>query len=126
MRRQRTIASLTMLVLLAACAPAGGSSGESTAPRRRTNVIVPEEWQGQNLTTAFDAVQRLRPSWLQPRGGTGLPAVFRNSTEWGSDPRALDGILLSEVSEMRFLSGPDATTRFGSGYPGGIIQVIAN
>lgn len=126
MRRQRIIAPLAMLVLLAACATSGVSSGESSGPRRRTNVLVPEEWQGQNLTTAYDAVQRLRPSWLQARGGTGLPAVFRNNTEWGSHPRALDGILLDEISEMRFMSGPDATTRFGSGYPGGIIHVIVN
>ena len=126
MRRQRIIAPLAMLVLLAACATSGVSSGESSGPRRRTNVIVPEEWQGLNLTTAFEAVQRLRPSWLEARGRTGLPAVFRNSTKWGSDPRALDAILLEGVDELRFMSGPDATTRYGTGYPGGIIQVIAN
>ena len=52
--------------------------------------------------------------------------MFRNSTKWGSDPRALDAILLEGVDELRFMSGPDATTRYGTGYPGGIIQVIAN
>ena len=87
---------------------------------------MPEEWAGQNLTSAFDAVQRLRSSWLQPRGGSGLPTVFRNSTAWGPDPRMLETIGLEEVAEIRFLSGTDATTRFGAGYLGGIIQVITN
>jgi hypothetical protein len=52
--------------------------------------------------------------------------VFRNNAEWGRDPRSLESILLDEVAELRYMSGPDATTRFGSGYPGGIIQVTAN
>jgi hypothetical protein len=122
MRRLRIIAPLAMLVVLTACA----SGGQSSGPRRSTNLITPEEWQGQNMTTVFDAVQRLRPGWLQPRGQTGLPAVFRNNTRWGPDPRSLETLLLSEVAEIRFMNGRDATTRFGTGYPGGIIQVMAN
>lgn len=125
MRRQRIVAPLAGLMLLAACA-SGGGSGETSAPRRRADLIVAAEWEGQNMTTAFDAVQRLRPAWLQPRGQTGLPAVFRNNTRWGPDPRSLETMLLTEISEIRYMNGRDATTRFGTGYAGGIIQVIAN
>ncbi|MCZ6916234.1 MAG: hypothetical protein O7I93_05625 [Gemmatimonadetes bacterium] len=122
MRRLRIIAPLAVLALLTACA----SSGQSSGTRRSTNLITPEEWQGQSVTTALDAVRRLRPGWLQPRGQTGLPSVFRNNTRWGDDPRSLETLLLTEIAEIRFMNGPDATTRFGTGYPGGIIQVIAN
>ncbi len=125
MRRLRIIAPLAVLALLTACA-SSGQSGQSGGTRRSTNLITSEEWQGQSVTTALDAVRRLRPGWLQPRGQTGLPAVFRNNARWGDDPRSLENLLLTEITEIRYMNGRDATTRFGTGYPGGIIQVITN
>jgi hypothetical protein len=36
----------------------------------------------------------------------------------------LEGLYVREIQEMRFLSASDATTRYGTGYPGGIIEVV--
>ena len=35
----------------------------------------------------------------------------------------LDDIDVSEIREMRFFSGPDASTRFGTGYVNGAILI---
>ena len=119
MRRLRIIAPLAVLALLTACA----SSGQSGGTRSSTNLITAEEWQGQSVTTALDAVQRFRPGWLQARGHRSLPAVFLNNTRWGAEPRSLETLFLDDIAEIRFMTGPDATTRFGTGYqvriPGG-------
>jgi hypothetical protein len=37
---------------------------------------------------------------------------------------ALDGMEIREIEEIRFISASDATTRYGTGYPGGIIEVF--
>ena len=73
--------------------------------------------------SAYDAVQRLRPRWLQLRGGTDIPpVVFLDGSNMGG-PETLRTIQASSVREMRYRDGRDATTRYGTGYGGGVIEV---
>jgi hypothetical protein len=120
MHRRRLISLLTIAVVVGACA-SSGQPGSTT--RRDRNQIMAAEWEGLNLTTALDAVRQLRPAWLTPRGRSGPPVVYRNSTRWSSDPNGLDGIQLQSVVDLRYLSATDATTRFGTGFGGGVIIV---
>ena len=49
--------------------------------------------------------------------------VFVDGRRFGELP-VLRQFGVEEIEEIRFLSASDATTRFGTGYPGGIINLI--
>ena len=51
------------------------------------------------------------------------PAVFVDNIRYG-DLEVLRDIPLIEIREIRFVSGPDATTRWGTGVVAGVIEVI--
>jgi outer membrane receptor protein involved in Fe transport len=111
-------------IFLWGCASGGGSSSPDV--RRDPNRITQEEIQELPSGTARDAVERLRPSWLRSRGGVGgnpgYPRVFVDGRDFGTMD-TLNGFHLDSVAEIEFMSGRDATTRYGTGYPGGIILV---
>jgi hypothetical protein len=76
--------------------------------------------------SAFEAIQRLRPRWLQSRNQsrTGFfPTVHVDGAVRGQGEEVLASILSSDVEEMQFLSAADATTRFGTGYFSGAILI---
>jgi len=80
--------------------------------------------------TLYEAVQRLRPRWLQNRGISSTrsmaptPArVYLDNAPIGS-PGSLRSISVTDVERIEFLSASDATTRFGTGHDGGAILVI--
>ena len=122
MRRSRFLSLLAVGILGSACA-SGGQPGEAR-PRRRTNLITAEELSELSFENAYEAVRRLRPGWLQPRGRSGLPVVYRDNARWGGNPRSLENIRIIAISEMRFLSASDATTLYGTGFSGGVILVV--
>lgn len=125
-RRSSALPILLAAAWLAACA----SSGASTS--RDPNVIARSELAEVPNYTALEAVRRLRPAWLRVRGGGGplssnVAGMYEIRLHLDGSPQqdlaVLDRIQASDVREMRFLSGPDATTRFGTGYPNGVILV---
>ena len=105
------------------------SSDGSPSPRR-SNVISQEEIVSSTATTAYEAVRQLRPQWLQARGPDltsvgGRPSArvaVDNVMRGGHDE--LNGIDVRNIWEIRFISASDATTRWGAGVSGGIIEVI--
>ncbi|MYB07753.1 MAG: Plug domain-containing protein [Gemmatimonadetes bacterium] len=130
MRNHRPrVASVWLLLtvgLLAACYPGRANSGSGGSPDLIGN------WELQELAdyNALDAIRRLRPAWL--RGGT-RPAIAVGQTS--THPRVhLNGVPLQNINEleeidardireMRFLNGPDASTRYGTGYMNGAILI---
>lgn len=81
---------------------------------------------------AYELVQRLRPNWLarygppdlaDPTGQGSQPVVFLGEVYYGP-LNSLSEIEPNDIREMRFWSASDATTRFGTGYMAGIIQVL--
>ncbi len=110
--------------LLAAAACATATQG----PRHNSNVISREELDQISVSNAFDAVQRLRPQWLtRPTAATLQPGgnpvlVYLDRHQFGSleDLRTLG---TDQIEQMEFLSARDATTRYGTGHPSGIIEV---
>ncbi|HEU4747024.1 MAG TPA: hypothetical protein VFS56_00885 [Gemmatimonadaceae bacterium] len=109
-------------VMLGGCAPAVGTSemGRPTAPRK-ANILTAEEIVGAEAdqTTAYDAIARLRPIWLTPRGpssfygtGTDYPALFIDGQAF-SDFRALRTIQANQVADIRFYRPDEAGAAFG-------------
>ena len=119
------ITALLVSVAVTGCASSGSSSGTSRNP----DLISSEELRDSQIQSenAYNAVRRLRPSWLRARGssfsgGRPLPAVFVDGTRFG-EIDALRSLNVSDIVEMEYIDSRDATTRFGTGYPAGAIMV---
>ncbi len=105
-----------------ACATAG------QGPQRSSNLITRQELERVPLSNAYDAVQLLRPQWLnrptaatlQPGGNPRLVYVDRHQMGTLEELRRL---VVDQVEQMEFVSAQDATTRYGTGHPSGIIEV---
>ncbi len=125
------IGRLSVLLLLAvpvttSCATSTQSASQGRSGGR--NLITAEELAAAPDLNVFDAVRRLRPNWLRARGtesalGTVPVVVYVDGMRRG-DVDALSIIRLDEVTEIRFLDGPDATTRYGINVGGGVIEVV--
>ena len=128
MRQIRRLALVAAAVsLTVGCASAGG--GQAGSSRGSRSLIVAEELDGGAFDNLRDAVRRLRPAWLRPRGSTGtanqtssLPVYIDNVRS--GDITRLEAIPVELVSEVRFLEPRDATFRWGTGHTRGAIEVI--
>lgn len=120
-----------------ASSPSGspGATQQSSAGPSRSHgardMITQEELAGIDVQTALDAVRRLRPSFLQTHGGATASitqgpqdvVVYVDNTRMGG-PSALAQIPITDVKEIQYLNGPDATQRYGTGHGSGAIIVI--
>lgn len=118
-RLVRFLPILAVCVLVSACAAgsAGGSSGGG-------DTIAADELATVSNLSLYDAVQRLRPRWLQPRAGQDLPRIMMNGSQLGG-VEVLRGMQATDVSSVRYLDSQDATTRYGTGYTGGAIELTS-
>ena len=114
---RRPLLVLTTLVV-AACASAG--QGGDDRPRRDPNLITFVEMADWSANTLYEVIQTLRPRWLQGRG-RGAPAVVLDNRR--VDLGTLRTLRPTDVELVRWVSAPDATTRFGTGYANGLIEV---
>jgi hypothetical protein len=120
---RHTVAALLALTVAAcASAPAGDQ------PNR--NVITADQIAAIQAGNAFDAVQKLEPGWLNPRGPSSVTdptptvaSVFMNGTHVG-DIDYLRNIGVIEIREIRYFPAGQASARFGIGHPRGVIEVI--
>lgn len=111
--------------MLTASACAAASQGPARGGR---NLITRDELDGQPTSNAYDAVQRLRPQWLsrptaptlQPTGNPVMVYVDRHQFGRLEDLRSLNA---DQIEQMEFVSARDATTRYGTGHPSGVIEV---
>lgn len=82
-------------------------------------------------TTAFEAVRRYHRDWLTGRSATATTPTGRMNPEVFLDGRhygpldVLHQIGTEAIEEIRFIAPADATTRFGTGYPAGIIEIVS-
>jgi hypothetical protein len=115
----------------------GGKTGAGTAapraPSRQADVITEAEIASRaaEASNALQVVQKLRPQMLRGRGkfspadsseAGSLPRVVVDDVSYGTIEN-LSNLNASAVKEIRFISAADATTRWGTGYPGGVILV---
>lgn len=122
--------ALLALLLIAVTLPSTSCTAGTTSgsPGRSSDLISDEELEearqrGENL---YQAIQRLRPTWLVARGVTMReriePVVYLNGSPYG-ELDFLRQISVSDVREVRRINAADATTRYGTGHAGGVIAV---
>jgi len=124
---RRVVVALGLIVALAACASAGGTS--TGTPRSSSTRLVAADFDNDVGLDVFMIVQRYRPRWLQVRGATTAQgpaqiAVIIDGTRQQGSVELLRSIRGSEVDEIRYLNARDATTRYGTDMTGGAIEVI--
>jgi hypothetical protein len=131
----RSFHLVAALVILAAPGCASSSSGagasQQASHRGSPDRISQEELATIDVQNALQAVQRLRPSFLQNRGGASSSitqgpqdvVVYVDQTKMGG-PSALSQIPITDVKEIQHLNGTDATQRYGTGHGSGVIIVI--
>ena len=127
-------ASLVFALVVSACASSGGtSSGEEGQTAERgargtSTLIIRAELERSTSPDLWEAVNLLRPRWLQLQRGASFSApqqyaqVVINGTPSGQLDE-LRQLFPENVDTLRYLSAADATTRYGTGYPGGVIEV---
>ena len=126
LRRSSQGVLLLFTVLLAdGCASsgtggAGGGGGANVITREQ---ITPED------ENAYLLVRRIRPGWLRPRSqesitgqGPAFAQVFLDELRVG-DVDYLTRIPAAQIARIEYFSALDATTRYGTGYMGGLIIV---
>lgn len=110
-----------------------GLAACSAAPRgsmRSSNVITREELESVQVSSAYDAVQRLRPQWIsRPLAPTGQPGgnpvlVYVDRHQVGTLDE-LRHMTIDQIEVMEFVSAADATTRYGTGHTSGIVEVTS-
>jgi hypothetical protein len=117
-------------VLALAAALACASSGTAgTAVRRDPNLITEQEIATSAESNLYDVVSRLRPMFLKTRGqstinsgGTEYASVFLDGQYFG-ELGSLRNIVATQIHEIRYLSGPDAVSRYGMRYGSGAVDV---
>jgi hypothetical protein len=101
----------------------------STSIPSNANLLTGEQVRETNVGNLYDALRRLRPQWLRPRGSASIvspestePVVYVSGIRRG-EPRTLQNVNVDQVSSVQFIDARDATTRFGTGHGGGVILV---
>lgn len=117
------LATGLLLLALPACATTGGASDGAG------DTITREQMLEVNASDAYDAVQKIRPSWLTARGPASITddsptvvSVFMGGSHVG-DSEFLRSLRPDDVEMLRYYEAGEASARFGMGHPRGVIEV---
>jgi hypothetical protein len=129
---QRQLAHLLLffvVCILAGCTSAAARAASGSG----SNPYLIGNWELEEIPeyTVMDGIRRLRPAWLQAStrpgiaaggGGSRYPRVHLDGVPL-QDIQELENIRCADVRQMQFITGPDATTRWGTGYSNGVILI---
>ena len=120
----RQVYGLALAASLAACA-----TGRVAPLEHDRYYVTSAELAHTNAASMYEAIRHLRPQFLRTRGLSSVrnsnamgPAVIVDQTVLGGIQELTD-IPLKDVQAVRYLAAWDATTRYGSGYANGVIEV---
>src|SRR5262249_23571353 len=106
------------------------TSAQAHGDRGSSNTLTAEQLATTNSETLYDAINRLRPSWLSSRGPTSVTnstptevSVFMAGSYLGK-AAALRDLRILDVSEIRYWDAATASARFGMGHPRGVIELV--
>ena len=91
---KHSIAMVLAAATLVACASTG-STGSSSRPAGRSDVITSDQMRETQATNLYEAVQRLHPEWMLQRNASTIEAVYEVATHYnltGREREALEGI----------------------------------
>ncbi len=137
-----TVSSCLTLILFASACASGGSTNTTaetntaaaTTTKRKggssRNVITAEELATANASTVYEAVERLRPQFLQTHGAVSMQDMTADILVYMDNVRVggvdvLRRIEPGQVQEIRYVNAKDATTRYSTGHGGGVIEVTS-
>lgn len=140
--RALPLLTITLLSATPGCTPAAsvgagapglivvpGSTEEPTKTPRRSSrrTITTEEIRATQASNAYQVIQRLRPEWVRARSGAsgGTASVYHNMIGVGSVAQ-LEHIPASGMISVRYLSGIEAKSQFGSGHTMPAILITTN
>jgi TonB-dependent Receptor Plug Domain len=141
-RRVARVLALSVTLGLPACASGSGGGGGGAS----ANVITQRQIDDAGVDDTYQLIQRYKSRWLRPARNQNITSgTTAGSLTGGSDGDVVAGQELyarvfvddhpyGEIDSLRsidprsiesieFISSTDATTRYGTGYIGGIIQV---
>ncbi|HTT67890.1 MAG TPA: hypothetical protein VMF70_07675 [Gemmatimonadales bacterium] len=122
------IRAAALIALAAACAPRHPSGQAAPLPNRE--VLTSGDLSGKGFSTVLEALQALRPQWLQGRGPDSFSTpsevrVFLDSNELGGVD-ALSVVQLASVVYIRHYDGVAASARWGIGHSQGVIYIATH
>ncbi len=129
MYKYRLLFSLLFLLSSFGCASTG--TGDSSGRRMDPDVITRAELEGiaQANQTVYEAIGRLRVTWLRPRtpasiqfNSDRLPKAMIDNQQFELD--TLHQLRIENVQELRFVDAREATFRWGTGFANGVIEVV--
>lgn len=136
MNRPRSVplAVVTLALALALCASGCASGGGSTTTTSRSSrtAITYEEIGERRTLDVYTVVEQLRPNWLRsrgqatPGGGVRVVRVVIDASLQPGGVEILRTLRAAQVQEIGYLSGQDATTRYGLDVEGGVIVVTTH
>lgn len=128
----RTLFATGLVALLVGSAGACSTRRAAAAPSNR-NLVTREELTATNARMVYQALERVRPSWLTSRGPANMgnvrdateavANVYMNGSHLG-DLDYLKQVYVIDVHEVRFWGPGEAGARFGMGNPRGVIEII--
>lgn len=118
--RRNTVFAFALAVGLAGCATGSGSGVERPAGSSTTR-IVRAELVPLGQMSAYQAIERLRPRWLQSRSGDVVVLYVDGSRR--SNVRDLESMSIMDIEQMEYMASSDATTRYGTGHAAGAVLV---
>jgi outer membrane cobalamin receptor len=126
MPRRHRFSALFVVTALAFAAACASMKQKNSSDR---NVITAAEIEAADANTAYDVIVKLHANYLNSRGQNSIllkqnkePTVFLDQVEFGSI-NSLRTIPASNIAEIRFVSGWDAMTKYGSDHAAGVIQI---
>jgi len=116
-------AAACLLMLTAACA---ARRSDSAAHPDRT-LLTQQQLAEHHFNNAYEAVEALRPHWLQTRGANsfrtpGQVQVYQDDNLLGGVDE-LRSIMIPSVVYIRYYDAVQATARWGVGHTQGVIYV---
>jgi len=114
-----TLVWMALLMAGSACAAGTHSGG---APSTDHNTLTREEFSQRQFNSAFEAIEALRPSWLNRHGPGGIIQIYVDDIHLGGTIE-LRSIRLVSVALIRHLDGIQAAARYGAGHEDGAILV---
>lgn len=122
MRRtgMKIVIASSLIILAQACV----STGSGDAIRRDPDLIEADELANYSTMMLGDAIRQLRPRWMNVRGsamGSAVPVIMDGGVP--QDWMVLEAIRPNQVRSVRYHNPGDATMRWGTGFPNGLIEV---
>jgi hypothetical protein len=109
------------LLLLGCVASTPGAKPRPIPPSSKK--VLCEELRATREATLYDAIEASRPAFVHPRNaGREGPALYVDDVPM-AEFDAIYSLSLTDVLEVAFMSGPDATTRYGTGHTGGALLI---